>query len=452
MDRDEAIASWVDGDPALIAQLTAEDGLLAEMLEQESIHVALAAYYDSGQASERVRASVMADILASATKAAKVAVLNSVAKTRGRKRFGDQWRMAWLGGGLAAAACLVLVLASRQYPPADPDSPAGLAVAPTPAATPAPIIHVPVPGTRVVESTPPPSPPAPSIREIVPEPTPPAIVAAAPLPVPEPTAAPETVTVVPTPPPVVASTQAAPGRNPNLRPFSDESPWNLPLPANTRLTSSRLTARDKNLRIFLRWQPVFVSAFQMPERELWTGDSKVGVLRMPPAVNLQMFLNVPLILVAPDGLTAWEVTRPRPSGEGRIEADSATLVDLAGFGHVPPGQPLIAGIIRQGELENGIPHALSIGLPASLTKSKCPVGSRLAIPKTSSPEKFGAAREIALALRDFGGFVTFTSQSDSIEILSASAAPPGIQSVLQDVLSHLRMTAEPDSRLIRPAD
>jgi len=228
-------------------------------------------------------------------------------------------------------------------------------------------------------------------------------------------------------------------RDANLRPFSDRSPWNLPLPASTKLTGSKLVVGGRNPRIFLRYQPVFFSKIQMPDRELWVGESKVGSLRMPAGVNLQTFRESPLLLVSPDGLTAWEVIRPRPAGEGRIEADRAALVDLAG--ESPDSPPLIAGIIRAGELENGIPHALSIGLPASLTKSKFPLGSRIAIPKNQDPGKFGAAREVARALRDYGGIVTFTSQSDSIEILSASGAKPGIQSSLQEMAGHLRKAA-----------
>lgn len=439
MDRDSAIASWVDGDPDLLEHLPREEELLDEMLEQERIHAALAAFYDSGQVSGKVEASVMADILATSHEAARKTVWNTLGKTRSRKRLRERSRTLWFGALLAGAACALLVLANYQPHASGHGSPKVLVVAPTPAAMPETVTPEPTPETRIAESLPPPTPPPPAL-DVVPDPPALVIAAATPPSAPEPKAPPEEVDSLPAPLIAMADIQPPAGRDPNLRPFSERSQWNLPLPANTKLTGPKLAARERNPRIFLRHQPVFFSKIQMPERELWVGESKVGLLRMPAGVNLQMFRESPLILIAPDGLIAWEVIRPRPSGEGRIGADRATRVDLARDN--PDTPPLIAGIIRAGELENGIPHALSIGLPASLIKSKFPLGSRIAIPKNQDPEKFGAAREVARALRDYGGIVTFISQSDTIEILSASGANPGIQSSLQEISGHLRKAAE----------
>ncbi|MCX6970779.1 MAG: hypothetical protein NTV93_11630 [Verrucomicrobia bacterium] len=444
MDIEEAIAAWVDGDPEPITRLPEGDDLHAGMLDQERMAQALAAIYDSGQASARVRASVMADIRSSAPQQAREIVSETAVKKARRKRSDDDRRTFWIGAWLAAAACVALVLLARLFPPAEYRVPGKIVAAPTPGASPA--IPESSPELRMVESTPPPQ-PSPSTPEIQPAPSPAYVEATPPplpsIPLPEASPSPETsvAAATPTPPPVVAVALAT--RDPRARPFADTCRWNLPLAADSKLSSVRLAGQNTNLRIGLRWQPVFVSEIQMPERELWVGDSRLGVLRMPAAVDLQMFRQSPLILVSADGLTAWEVTEPRPIGEGRIGAAAARHVDLAGdVEGEGPGQPLLAGIIRPGELENGIPHALSLGLPSSLTRSKCRLGSRIAISKNLDPEKFGAAREIARALRDYGGVFTFESKSDAVEILSADHPTPGIQSGLLKLLEHLRKVSD----------
>ena len=455
MELENAIAAWVDGDPDLLAQAAAGEDLYSGMLEQECMAQALAALYDAGQASARIRSAVLAELLASEPEAARVTIEQEVQPEPLRRQPVSK-KAVWIGFWLAAATCVAVVLLTRLAPPAVHYPPHEIAPATATASPPCP-----TPEPLLVESLPPPEEPA-QTEPTIPA-APPALAEATPPPLPRlpspavpeiaassetsiPATAATAATAAATPPPVATVAQAAPARDPLARPFADASLWNLPLPPTTKLASARLVGREKNLRIGLRWQPVFVSELPMPERELWVDDERLGALRLPAAANLQMFRQTPLILVAPDGLTAWVVVEPRPMGEGRIGATSARLVDLTASGDGPPDQPLIAGIIRQDELTSGIFHALSIGLPPFLTKSKCRVGSRIAIPQDVDPDDFGAAREIARALRDYGGFVTYESKSDAVEILFAGRTPPAVADALPQLLKHLHKAQVPDSR------
>jgi len=251
VERVDAIAAWVDGCPELIAQLPEDDDLLAVMFEQECIAVALSEFYDARKASGRIRASVMADILASAPDAARKDVV--VAGIPRRKHFDDGRRMVWIGALLGAAACVVLVLATRQPPPAEHAAQDNLAAAAIPVGTPAPATQEPIPQPQIVES-PPSRLPDPAVRESLPEAPAPVAVAEPETSSPDPVSLPETAS--PTPQPTVVAMQSAPGRDPTLRPFSNESHWNLPLAEDAKLSGVRLFDREKNIRLRIRRQAV----------------------------------------------------------------------------------------------------------------------------------------------------------------------------------------------------
>lgn len=244
----------------------------------------------------------------------------------------------------------------------------------------------------------------------------------------------------------VASPEAVPRfgalpRNPYLWPFSSTSPWNTPigsgakyepLPVRALLADGSLTDAVRSRRPFMGWPTD-------PLRNIWVngqlrGDVLLGDVTLPPAGStdsLVLMQRARRYVIEARGVTM------RPNGD--LEATDTERTDLAGPGMSPgavPAKPFglssLGGLIRAGEYERGIPHALSarvnrerlggrrnFATPATVWPAVggdvsdtgfLSVGALLAIPPDVNIREVvgdsGPAYELARAMQDYGVYVT----------------------------------------------
>jgi hypothetical protein len=230
---------------------------------------------------------------------------------------------------------------------------------------------------------------------------------------------------------------------PTERVFSDDSPWNQPL-GKVRYVDIEspvfdLAGHGASVVPASHFQPVWVAqAGDPPRRMVSRYEDRVLETVPAPSIGERRPMGT---LVDPVKAVAYELVAPEQRGED-IEVADLVRHDLRGPG-IPPeqcgrlwsGLPMIAGIIRAGELEKGIRHALSVfalhaglnrhagnGQPFVWPARHMPIdlrkleymgttgnvcyGTRLAIPRDVDLSGFtGPALAIARALQTYGAFV-----------------------------------------------
>jgi hypothetical protein len=232
---------------------------------------------------------------------------------------------------------------------------------------------------------------------------------------------------------------------PTERLFSNDSPWNQPLGKvrymDIESPSLDLAGHGASVTPAAHYRPIWVAKPGDPERRIVFRYADYVAETLPaPAIGGRRPLGA--LIDARRGI-AYELVDVEQRGEDIVAAD-VTHYDLRGPG-IPPeqcgrlwsGLPMIAGIIRAGELEKGIRHALSLfalhaglnrhagnGQPFVWPARHMPIdlrkleymgttgnvcyGTRLAIPRDvdlASLGVSGAALEIARALQTYGAFV-----------------------------------------------
>lgn len=232
-----------------------------------------------------------------------------------------------------------------------------------------------------------------------------------------------------------------------VRPFSDASPWNRPIDAAAgydaiESPSLDLAGHGAVVLPASRSRPIWVVRPDDPERRIVLRyEGRVAETVRAPTVGDRMMDGT---LIDPARGVAYELVQVVRRGED-LEAMVCQRLDLGGPGippeqpgHTRSGLPLIAGIIREGELETGIRHALAVAalhqglnrragngepfvwparhMPIELHKLEsmgdsgnvC-YGTRLALPRDLDLASLGVkgpALEIARALQTYGAFVT----------------------------------------------
>jgi hypothetical protein len=233
------------------------------------------------------------------------------------------------------------------------------------------------------------------------------------------------------------------------RPFSNDSPWNTPIGSRAAYADMESPALDLvghggSVRPASHYRPVFVAKPGDPQTRLVARYADEEFARVPvPADALGDGRERPgCTVIDPARGVACELTNAKRRG-GDIEAMLCVPVSLRGpgiGGNLFSGLPMMAGVIRAGELERGIRHALCVSvLHAGLNRRgpnggpfvsparHMPIeekklaamgdsgnifyGTRLALPrdldlKTLGVGESGPAFEIAKALRDYGAYVT----------------------------------------------
>ncbi len=235
-------------------------------------------------------------------------------------------------------------------------------------------------------------------------------------------------------------------------PFASDSPWNRPLGSGVVYAPVQSPALDMaghggSVRPASHFRPLFVAKPGDPRRQVVSRyqDEVLGTVPLPgEALRGSDWTNC--VLIYPACAMAFEMVGARRIGTG-LETMLFTPVSLRGPG-VPPAQggntfsglPMIAGIIRAGEVERGIRHVLCLtvlhtglnrhgpgGRPFVWPARHMPLeekklalmgesgnvhyGTRLALPQDLDLASLdvgtsGPALEIARALRDYGAYVT----------------------------------------------
>lgn len=206
--------------------------------------------------------------------------------------------------------------------------------------------------------------------------------------------------------------------------FAADSPWNtrvdaLPVDPDSR-TMLRLAQRSVGVvetggvvrtRTVVADDPLFIntSAWTVPVvqggeptrvvcRQLVCGDGDQAhplTLDVPADVDPDPRYDGWFTVLDEDGATAYDLWRARREDDGSLSYQYLRRWDLDGPGYGEPGQtsargsglPLAAGLIRPGELQNGlIDHALAIGVPG-------PAAGSFVAP-ASATDGTGAARSL----------------------------------------------------------
>ncbi len=237
------------------------------------------------------------------------------------------------------------------------------------------------------------------------------------------------------------------------RPFADSSPWNTPIGSGAKFVPVESEAFDfaKNGAALLPARmdrPVYVAQSGDPlvSVAMRYGFDELTKLHLPASAlaDSRRLVNC-TVIDAPTGV-AVELIQASRDADG-VSALLSYTSDLRGegippaqVGHTWSGMPLVAGVIRDGELAGGIRHALAAmvlhtglsrggadGQPFVWPSRHMPVetkliahmaatgnvhfGTLLAIPAGVDIAKLGVgtsgpAFEVARALQDYGAYVT----------------------------------------------
>ncbi len=232
-------------------------------------------------------------------------------------------------------------------------------------------------------------------------------------------------------------------RNPYLWPFSSSSPWNTPLGSGAKyepLPGKSLLA-DGPLVDALRPRRPFMGGPAQPLRGLWSNGERRSDARFADSSALPNIKRDSIVLLQSGRRFAWELRGVTARADGDLEAEAMERIDLAGSGFVPTpnaavpfGLSGLGGLIRVGELESGIRHALAARVPRERLGGRrdfakpsaiwpasggdvpghelLNVGTLLALPPEVDIRKLagdsGPAYELAHALQDYGVYVTGT--------------------------------------------
>jgi hypothetical protein len=165
-----------------------------------------------------------------------------------------------------------------------------------------------------------------------------------------------------------------------------------------------------------------------------------------------------LHIIDPGGRYADEMWRARRRADGGWDAEGYTRTDLLGPGVGQGGErayggSALGGLIRQGELQAGIRHALAFALPRShlrrgpvwpassedngaqgTYRGQVPMGQRVAIPKQVDLRALGlqpATLAVARALQDFGAYLV--DAADNFTLYAEPALEAEVDPVRKDL-------------------
>ena len=254
-----------------------------------------------------------------------------------------------------------------------------------------------------------------------------------------------------TPPPTTPATQY---RDASLQPFDTYSPWNLALATNAQLQdASEACTRDlvstsagTSLNVKEWSHPVYIATNSDPlvnitlDSRGGQGSGFVAQIRVPvdatpslPDLSQNPDSDAHLHIVDPDHRYVFEMWKAKRINSNTISVWGYTKNDLYGSGVGQGGErayggSALGGLIRKGEINNGINHALSMAVPSSKLrccsavwpatqvdgnaatayKGSIPMGQLVALPSNIDINSLGLsskARKIAEALQNYGAYV-----------------------------------------------
>jgi len=205
--------------------------------------------------------------------------------------------------------------------------------------------------------------------------------------------------------------QAA-GRDTLRQPFDARSPWNMPLGSNAvyadETSSGWDPAQGAAVQVSAFALPIFAAANNDPPQALirQSTGKEVFRTRVPAAATPSAGMKS-LVLVDPYHRFAYELNNAERQPGGGFKATELACVDLRGLGvfSAPNGGRIyggsaLGGLLRQGELTRGIPHALAISIPHKAINANGPSGKAFVWPAcdaAANPQaKYGANGNVFL--------------------------------------------------------
>jgi ferric-dicitrate binding protein FerR (iron transport regulator) len=261
-----------------------------------------------------------------------------------------------------------------------------------------------------------------------------------------------------------------------LHPFASSSWWNRPCPPGSvlrELQGAQAVPWDALAIGTVQVRQVVAGSSAWPLRAVVRrgGTASLGTVHAPADLRLERGVSQGgfLILIDADARTIWEGTRPEIKRDGTIAVTAVSELMLDGDGMpverdggnapgaleggLPSGLPACAGLVRLGELEQGITHVLAMTMPprcinadvsadahwvAPASGPRVPpptcahagtlhVGSRLVLPSgIAAGLPAGPLRVLALALERYGACVVGFSDRPQLcaeATAGAQAAP-----------------------------
>ncbi len=246
-------------------------------------------------------------------------------------------------------------------------------------------------------------------------------------------------------------------RDPALWPFTVDSPWNAPIGSGAALASGddscTRDVRDPSIATWIaaaEWgHPIYIATDSDPLVNIYLQGRVVSKIRIPknatPALPRTKDSDAHLHIISPDHRAADEMWRATRRADGGFNVQGHTRTDLLGPGVMKGGErayggSALGGLIRKGELQTGIRHALTFTLPRRLQRpgpvwpalhqddnaerdyaGHVPMGQLVVLPASVDIDSLGLSaqgRAIAAALRDYGAY-----NVDSATDFSLSAEP-----------------------------
>lgn len=246
----------------------------------------------------------------------------------------------------------------------------------------------------------------------------------------------------------VASPDAPPrsqglARNPLLWPFRSDGPWNTPLGRGAQYESVRgkQLLADGPVVDALRSRRPLLGGPAQPLHGVWVNGVRKTDARFIIPNAMPNNRRDAIVLLQSGRRFAWELRGVTARADGDLEAEAMERIDLGGPGFVPTpnaavpfGLSGLGGLIRAGELDSGIRHALAARVPRERLGGRrdfakpstvwpasggdvpgnelLNIGTLLALPPDVDIRKLagdsGPAYELARALQDYGVYVTGT--------------------------------------------
>ncbi|MBI2901623.1 MAG: hypothetical protein HYY17_15680 [Planctomycetes bacterium] len=286
--------------------------------------------------------------------------------------------------------------------------------------------------------------------------------------------------------PDTAGPDAGPGatRDPALWPFSATSPWNTPIGSNAVYepeTSPVFDTAGSSWLNLTDWtHPIYVARPTDPVRIFFgPGGTPWGQFRVPAGAVPDPELDAHMHVISDDHLTVVETWQCVLLPDGNYFAEAFAVNNLKDEGVYDDwhgtrayGGSAIAGLIRKGEITNGIRHALAVAVDSPAMNRNAPggnpwvwpassadtgnetsygttgnlyMGSLLAIPPSVNLDALAlspAGREIGRAMQDYGVYVVDSGGPNMIfyaEPTAAAEVPEGIENDLAILISFLQV-------------
>lgn len=276
-------------------------------------------------------------------------------------------------------------------------------------------------------------------------------------------------------------------RDPTLWPFASHSPWNVPLGSGAQFIAATsenfsLTRGAKvNLREF--GHPVYFAAPDDPERLVEKSDGTPLLrTRIPENAQADPSQWGALHVIDPRSRTALELTGVERRADGVLRTKDFAVTDLAARGFATEsirvsGASGLGGLIRRGELRDGIHHVLALSVIRKALHRKTGPGTAFVWPATRAPLSYGIdtpgprqlgtllalppdlditklgigdngpAYQVARALQDYGGYIveSFQDANNDLDFFVEPAAeneiPPDFNAQLSRIIPHLKIVS-----------